>query len=83
MDDNTLTIVLIFVAVVVAGGVGFIIGADIGYRRGWLFGERSAAKRTLRQIQFAEEQVQKVLARERRTIERVYGGHAEELEAVS
>ncbi len=71
--DDWVTIVLIIVAVAAAFGVGGILGADIGYRRGWLFGEASAQKRSLRQIKFAEEQVAKVLAREARTIERVYG----------
>lgn len=67
--DEFWTIVLILGAVLFSGGLGFVIGADIGYRRGWRFGEASAAKRTLRQIQFAEERVEYALAREKRLLE--------------
>jgi hypothetical protein len=59
--------------VLVAAGLGLGMGAEIGYRRGWLAGEASGQKRSLRQIKFAEGQVAKVLDRERQTIERVYG----------
>jgi hypothetical protein len=38
-----------------------------------LAGEASGQKRSLRQIKVAEDQVAKVLDRERQTIERVYG----------
>jgi len=70
MDDNW-TIILIIVAVLFAGGLGWIFGADYGYRRGWLMGERSAAQRSLRQIALAEDRVARAYARERKTIEAV------------
>lgn len=66
------TIVLIVVMAALALGLGWLFGADYGYRRGWVMGERSAAKRTRRQLEFADKQIAKVMARERDTIMRVY-----------
>jgi len=60
---DTLTIILTVIMAGAALGLGWIVGADWGYRRGWIMGERSVAKRTRRQIEHTEAWARKQTAR--------------------